>query len=47
MGVSPKQIKEAERRFPGSKYDSKGRLEILNRKDKLKKAKERGYKELD
>jgi putative FmdB family regulatory protein len=47
MGVNPRQIKEAEKRFPGSKYDQKGRLEVLNRKDKLKKAKERGLTELD
>jgi putative FmdB family regulatory protein len=47
MGVNPRQIKEAEKRFPGSKYTPDGRLIINNRQDKIKKCKERGLSELD
>jgi hypothetical protein len=47
MGVVPNQIPEAERTFPGSKYDSDGRLLIKNRRHKLYEMKRRGYAELD
>lgn len=47
MGVNPDQIPEAMRRFPGSTYDSEGRLLVKNRADKKKKMKERGYIEFD
>jgi putative FmdB family regulatory protein len=47
MGVNPRQIKEAEKRFPGSKYTPDGRLIINSRQDKKKKMKERGLTELE
>jgi putative FmdB family regulatory protein len=47
MGVNPRQIPEAMKKYPGSVYNQKGQLRIDNRKDKLKKAKERGFRELD
>ncbi|MHC4332614.1 MAG: hypothetical protein ACYSTZ_00085 [Planctomycetota bacterium] len=47
MGVQPHQIPEAMQIFPGSTYDSEGRLLIKNRKHKLFEAKRRGYAELD
>jgi hypothetical protein len=47
MGVTPEQIPEALQTFPGSTYDSDGRLLIKNRKHKLYEAKRRGYAELD
>jgi len=47
MGVSPEQIEEAKRTFPGSEYDKKGRLLIKNRKHKLAEMKRRGYIEYD
>jgi hypothetical protein len=47
MGVQPHQIPEAMQTFPGSTYDSDGRLLIKNRKHKLYEAKRRGYAELD
>lgn len=47
MGVNPRQIPEAVRTFPGSVYDSEGRLLIKNRKHKLFEAKRRGLTELD
>ena len=47
MGVNPRQIKEAERIYPGSVYNSKGQLRIDNRKHKLYEAKRRGLSELD
>ena len=46
MGVVPNQIAEAERTFPGSEYDSEGRLRIKNRKHKLFEMKRRGYTEI-
>lgn len=47
MGVQPSQVQEAMKTFPGSTYDSTGRLLIKNRKHKLFEAKRRGYAELD
>ena len=47
MGVTEEQIPEAMKTFPGSTYDSTGRLLIKNRKHKLFEAKRRGYAELD
>jgi putative FmdB family regulatory protein len=47
LGVNPRQIKEAEKKFPGSKYTKDGRLIINSRKDKLNKLKQRGMIELD
>jgi hypothetical protein len=47
MGVTPEQIPEAMRTFPGSVYDSTGRLLIKNRKHKIQEMKRRGYAELD
>lgn len=47
MGVMPEQVPEAMTTFPGSTYDSEGRLLIKNRKHKLFEAKRRGYAELD
>lgn len=45
MGVTEEQIPEAMRTFPGSEYDSTGRLLIKNRKHKLAEMKRRGYVE--
>jgi hypothetical protein len=47
MGVTEEQIPEAMRTFPGSEYDSTGRLLIRNRKHKLAEMKRRGYVEFD
>ena len=47
MGVTPEQIPEAMRTFPGSVYDSTGRLLIKNRRHKIQEMKRRGYAELD
>ncbi len=47
MGVNPRQIPEAEKRFPGSKYTPEGKLIINSRQDKKKKMKERGLTELE
>lgn len=47
MGVTPEQIPEAVKTFPGSTYDSTGRLLIKNRKHKLQEMKKRGYVEFD
>ena len=47
MGVNPNRIAEAERKYPGSRYSPDGRLEIIGRKDKLKKLKQRGLVELE
>ena len=47
MGVTPEQVPEAMRTFPGSVYDSSGRLLIKNRKHKIQEMKRRGYAELD
>lgn len=47
MGVNPRQIPQAMKTYPGSEYDHKGRLKVTSRKDKLKKAKERGLSELE
>lgn len=47
MGCQPSQIKEMERRYPGSRYRSDGALEVVGRKDKLHKMKERGMAEFD
>lgn len=47
MGVNPRRIAEMERKYPGSRYDQKGRLEITSRKDKLHKIRERGLVEFE
>ena len=47
MGVTPEQVPEATRTFPGSVYDSEGRLLIKNRKHKIQEMRRRGYAELD
>ncbi|MCJ7828716.1 MAG: zinc ribbon domain-containing protein [Dehalococcoidia bacterium] len=47
MGVNPKQIPEAERLYPGSKYTPDGRLIVESRKDKLQKMKERNLIEFE
>ena len=41
MGVNPRQIPEAERLYPGSRYTPDGRLIVMSRKDKLRKIKQR------
>lgn len=46
MGVPVSQIEKFKKLYPGSTYDSKGRLLIKDRKDKLRQAKERGFVEL-
>ena len=46
MGVTPEQIPEAMRTFPGSEYDSEGRLLITSRKHKKFEMKRRGYTEI-
>lgn len=46
MGVNPDLIPQAVKMFPGSTYDSDGRLLIKNRKHKLEEMKRRGYTEL-
>ena len=47
MGVTPEQVPEAMRTFPGSVYDSEGRLLIKSRKHKIQEMKRRGYAEFD
>jgi len=47
LGVHPSQIEAAQKAYPGSEYNSRGHLIIRNRKEKLKRAKERGMQELD
>jgi putative FmdB family regulatory protein len=47
MGINIRQIEQAKKIYPGSEYDSKGRLLIKNRKHKLYEAKRRGLTELD
>jgi len=47
MGVMPNQIKEAERLYPGSVYNSRGDLLVSSRQDKLRKMKARGMRETD
>jgi len=47
MGVDPSQIENAERAWPGSKYDKQGRLIIRNRKEKLERLRQRHYQEND
>jgi putative FmdB family regulatory protein len=47
MGVSPRQVKEAERLYPGSEYAPDGRLIIHSRKEKLERMKQRGYVEFE
>ncbi|HDY89188.1 MAG TPA: zinc ribbon domain-containing protein [bacterium] len=47
MGVNPRQIPEMTRKYPGSNYNSKGQLEVIGRKDKLKKMKARGLVEFE
>ncbi|HDZ13506.1 hypothetical protein LCGC14_1310370 [marine sediment metagenome] len=45
MGVHPSQIEEAMKRFPGSRYDKNGHLEIANRAEKKVRLKQRNYVE--
>lgn len=45
MGVNPNQIEKAKKLFPGSEYTPDGRLVVKNRKDKLKKMKQRNMVE--
>ncbi len=47
MGCNPKQIPEMMKKYPGSSYSPDGKLEIIGRKDKLKKLKERGLVEFE
>ena len=47
MGCNPKQIKAMEKQYPGSRYDSKGRLEVSSRQDKLIKMKQRNMIEFE
>jgi len=47
MGCNPKQIPEMERKYPGSRYTPDGRLEIIGRKDKLRKLRQRGMVEFE
>ena len=47
MGCNPRQIPEMMRRYPGSNYSPDGKLEIIGRKDKLKKMKERNVVEFE
>ena len=47
MGVNPRQIPAMMRKYPGSRYTPDGRLEVIGRKDKLKKMKERGLVEFE
>lgn len=45
MGCMPHEVPERMRQFPGSVYDSEGRLLIRNRKHKLEEMKRRGFVE--
>ena len=47
MGVNPRQIPEAMKKYPGSMYNDKGQLRINNRKHKLYEIKRRGVQELE
>jgi putative FmdB family regulatory protein len=47
MGVNPSKIAESMRKYPGSVYTPDGRLVVNNRKDKLKKLRERGMVEYE
>ena len=47
MGVHPKRISAAEKRYPGSKYTPDGRLIVNSRQDKLRKMKERNLVEFE
>lgn len=46
MGVMPEQIAAAKKRYPGSEYDSEGRLLIKNRQHKKQEMKRRGLTEI-
>jgi len=46
MGVPVSQIAKFKKLYPGSTYDSKGRLLIKNRKDKLRQCKDRDMYEI-
>ena len=47
MGVNPRQIPEAMRKYPGSEYSPDGRLIVHSRKDKLQKMKQRSLVEFE
>jgi hypothetical protein len=47
MGVNPNKIAENMKKFPGSRYTPDGRLIIRNRKDKLRKLKQRNLVEFE
>ncbi|KKN19307.1 hypothetical protein LCGC14_0947060 [marine sediment metagenome] len=47
MGVHPSQIKEAMKRFPGSKYNENGHLLYTGRTEKKVRMKQRNYIEYD
>ena len=47
MGVNPRQIPEAMKKYPGSVYNEKGQLRVDNRKVKLERMKQRGLTEFD
>ncbi|MHA2068193.1 MAG: FmdB family zinc ribbon protein [Candidatus Thorarchaeota archaeon] len=45
MAVHPSQIEAAMKKWPGSRYNSKGHLLIANRTEKKARMKQRGYTE--
>jgi len=47
MGVHPSQIKDAMKRYPGSRYRSDGALLIQNRTEKKVRMDQRGYCEYE
>ena len=47
MGVNPNKIAESMKKYPGSNYTPDGRLIIKNRKDKLRKLRQRSLVEYE
>lgn len=46
MAVHPSQIEAATKKWPGSRYDKDGLLDVANRTEKKERMRQRGYVEL-